>query len=218
MHNIIIGETCLLSHQLRRIGIVQGSKCLFEHMLVNLDGVKKLIEDEFRYILSEEELNFMYYMYYPHHGIGYSKWVNKRYTLDQDNIFSWPVFSFFHCDEFNNNQIETIKRRCARLQDAFEDDLPVNLFYYYRNSDRYNVDIMIRKMKEFLLFLKEKYSKTINVFLFVKYNDSIRKVDMSNHGDITLISITSPSSWIGIDDNWDGHTDDDLFDEVLKLF
>jgi hypothetical protein len=217
MHNIIIGETCLLSYQLRRIGIIQGSKSLFEHMLVNLDGVKKLIEDEFKYILSEEELNFMYYMYYPHHSIGYTKWVNKRYTVDSDNIFSWPVFSFFHCDEFNSTQVEVIKRRCKRLQDSLKDNSTVNLFYYYRNSERFNIESIITKMKEFLLFLKEKYNKLINAFLFVKYDDITRKINITNHDNMTLVTITSPSSWVGVDDNWDGHSDNDLFDEVFKL-
>ena len=96
MHNIIIGETCLLSYQLRRLNITEGKNELFDNMLTTIDGVYDLIDDDFNDILNEEYLEFISYMYYPDHNISHPKWVNKKYSLDKDNIFSWPVFVSLH--------------------------------------------------------------------------------------------------------------------------
>ena len=122
MHNLIIGETCLLSYQLRRLNIIEGKNELFDNMLVTIDGVYDLLDDNFNNILNEEYLEFINYMYYPDHNISHPKWINKKYSLDKDNIFSWPVFSFFHYDAFNQDQKDSIIRKTNRFKSKLEDN------------------------------------------------------------------------------------------------
>jgi len=168
MHNLIIGETCLLSYQLRRLNITEGKNELFDNMLATIDGVYDLIDDDFNNILNEEYLEFMNYMYYPNHNISHSKWVNKKYSIDRDNIFSWPVFSFFHYDAFNQEQKDSIIRKTLRLKNKLEDDENVNLFYYYREGKNYNLKKIIEKCNSFKKFITKKYNKPFNIILITK--------------------------------------------------
>ena len=211
MHNLIIGETCLLSYQLRRLNITEGKNELFDNMLATIDGVYDLINDNFNNILNDEYLEFINYPYYPDHGISHSKWINKKYSIDKDNIFSWPVFAFFHYDAFNQEQKNSIIRKTIRLKNKLEDDENVNLFYYYREGKNYNLSKIIEKCNSFKKFLTKKYNKPFNFFLITKdsgdKNILSKKIDGVHH-----FNFTSPFSWIGIDDNWDGHSDNDLFD------
>jgi len=219
MHNLIIGETCLLSYQLRRLNITEGKNELFDNMLATIDGVYDLIDDDFNNILNEEYLEFMNYMYYPNHNISHSKWVNKKYSIDRDNIFSWPVFSFFHYDAFNQEQKDSIIRKTLRLKNKLEDDENVNLFYYYREGKNYNLKKIIEKCNSFKKFITKKYNKPFNIILITKdsggKNILYKKID-----DIYHFNFTSPHSWVGIDDNWDAHHDNNLFDtfkeEIFK--
>ena len=219
MHNLIIGETCLLSYQLRRLNITEGKNELFDNMLATIDGVYDLIDDDFNNILNEEYLEFMNYMYYPNHNISHSKWVNKKYSIDRDNIFSWPVFSFFHYDAFNQEQKDSIIRKTLRLKNKLEDDENVNLFYYYREGKNYNLKKIIEKCNSFKKFITKKYNKPFNIILITKdsggKNILYKKID-----DIYHFNFTSPHSWVGIDDNWDAHNDNNLFDtfkeEIFK--
>ena len=219
MHNLIIGETCLLSYQLRRLNITEGKNELFDNMLATIDGVYDLIDDDFNNILNEEYLEFMNYMYYPNHNISHSKWVNKKYSIDRDNIFSWPVFSFFHYDAFNQEQKDSIIRKTLRLKNKLEDDENVNLFYYYREGKNYNLKKIIEKCNSFKKFITKKYNKPFNIILITKdsggKNILYKKID-----DIYHFNFTSPHSWVGIDDNWDAHHDNNLFntfkEEIFK--
>lgn len=211
MHNLIIGETCLLSYQLRRLNITEGKNELFDNMLATIDGVYDLIDDNFNNILNEEYLEFINYMYYPDHNISHPKWINKKYSLDKDNIFSWPVFSFFHYDAFNQDQKDSIIRKTSRFKSKLEDKENVNLFYYYREGKNYNLSKIFEKCNNFKKFISEKYDKNFNIILITKdagnKNLLYKKID-----NIHYFNFTSPYSWVGIDDNWDGHCDNDLFD------
>ena len=188
-------------------------------MLATIDGVYDLIDDDFNNILNEEYLEFMNYMYYPNHNISHSKWVNKKYSIDRDNIFSWPVFSFFHYDAFNQEQKDSIIRKTLRLKNKLEDDENVNLFYYYREGKNYNLKKIIEKCNSFKKFITKKYNKPFNIILITKdsggKNILYKKID-----DIYHFNFTSPHSWVGIDDNWDAHHDNNLFDtfkeEIFK--
>lgn len=217
MHNLIIGETCLLSYQLRRLNITEDKNELFDNMLATIDGVYDLINDNFNNILNEEYLEFINYMYYPDHNISHSKWINKKYSLDKDNIFSWPVFSFFHYDAFNQNQKDSIMRKTSRFKSKLEDKENVNLFYYYREGKNYNLNKIFEKCSSLLLFLTTKYNKQFKLFLITKTHD-IKGVKFKDYGSIQHFNFTSPSSWIGTDDNWNGSSDNDLFDSFLEHY
>ena len=217
MHNMIIGETCLLAYQLRRLNIIQDENELFDNMITTLDGVHKLIEDDFQHILNVQYLKHLNYAYYPDHGISYSKWVNTRYSIDTNNIFSWPVFSFFHYDAFNIEQKDSIKRKTQRFEEKFMSKENVNLFYYYREGKNFNIEKIIEKCSSLLLFLITKYNKQFKLFLITKTHD-IKGVKFKDYGSIQHLNFTSPSSWIGTDDNWNGSSDNDLFDNFLEHY
>jgi hypothetical protein len=217
MHNIIIGETCLLSYQLRRLNIIQNENGLFDNVLINIEGVKLLIEDDFKDLLDEKYLKYLYYLYYPKHNIGHYKWINVKYTTDEDNIFSWPVFSFFHYDILNIDNKNSIQRKLDRFKSYLADDQKLNLFYYYRYSEKFNFEKVIEKINTLSDILNMKYNKKINVFLITKSegDDDILYNKIHN---IHHFNFISKFSWIGIDDNWNGSSDNHLFDSFLKLY
>ena len=61
--NIILGETCLLGYQLRRLGVVDGPTQLFENMLVTAEGVHSFIKNNCADIIDEEYTQHLYYSY-----------------------------------------------------------------------------------------------------------------------------------------------------------
>ena len=212
MHNIIIGETCLLSYQLRRLGIVSDAKDLFENMLVNLDGVRAIISDDFNFLIDTNYLNYEHYVYYPDHNIGYPKWINKKYTLDNDNIFSWPVCSFFHYDSFNSSQVESIKRKVLRFKNKLEDKKAVNFYYYYRWSPNFNIETFKDKAEDFIAYVSKKYNKDFKLTVITKKDVKYKSIQSNIKNNITYVEFSSPFSWIYIDDNWNGSSDNELFD------
>tara|TARA_R110002020_G_scaffold458034_1_gene675223 strand:+ start:2180 stop:2857 length:678 start_codon:yes stop_codon:yes gene_type:complete len=211
MHNLIIGETCLLSYQLRRLKITEGKNELFDNMLATIDGVYDLIDDNFCDILTDNYLDFINYLYYPDHGIWTAKWINRKYSIDKDNIFSWPVFAFFHYDAFSQDQKDSIIRKTARFKSKLEDNEDINLFYYYREGRNYNLDKIIEKCNNFKKFISDKYDKNFNFILITK-NIGDKNILYKKIDDIYHFDFRSPHSWIGIDDNWDARCDNDLFD------
>jgi hypothetical protein len=213
-NKIIIGETCLLDKQLRRCGIINGPHGLFDNVLINLDGVKYIIENDFSYILDRNFLINESYNYYPKHNIIYSKWINKKYSIDRDNIYSWNVMSFFHLDNINN--LDSLCRKLNRTKSWLEDSNDVVMFYYYRRSDKYNTQKHENKIINFSNFINKKYNKTIKI---VNFNNLIGE----SHYDIKMfeelilsIDIYSKNCWTDIDDNWDAHTDNFLFDKIFN--
>ena len=56
MNTLIIGETCLLRYQLDRLGLKNDATNIFDDMMVNLDGVKGIVEEDFSDMLSPEHL------------------------------------------------------------------------------------------------------------------------------------------------------------------
>lgn len=184
-------------------------------MLVNIDGVYSLVSDDFKNILDENYLLYKNFTYYPEYNISHTKWINTRYTMDDDKIFSWPVFSFFHYDTLNSEQRESISRKTVRLKEKFEDPLSVNLFYYYRKSERYNLDKIIEKCVFFLEYLRNRYNKEF-VFFLIHKDDNSKNVKYDIIHGIHSFLFSSPHSWIGIDDNWNGSSDNDLFDIFNK--
>lgn len=217
MHNLIIGETCLLSFQLRRLQIISGKNELFDNMIVNLDGVYELIKDDFKYILDEQHLKYVNYSFYPDHRIQYSKWINTKYSVDYSSIFSWPLFCFFHYDSFNEQQKSSINRKTQRFKSQLEDKENVNLFYYYRRSRKHSIDTILSKSKLFLDYVVKRYDKQFNLFLIDKQTGH-SGLSYENYNRLHFYKFTSPCSWIGIDDNWDGHCDNILFDEFLEHY
>lgn len=215
-NNLIIGETCLLGYQLRRLNVVQGPSGFFESMLVNLDGVQSLVNDDFVYALHGDYLHNDYFLYYPEHNIGYNKWINKKYTLDIDNIFSWPVFSYFHYDAFDQSQKDSICRKLERLKEILQNNNNVNLFYYYRASNRFNIQKFLKKADDFIMFLEKKYNKSFHMFLITKKDSSETKVTTFTYPRITHSEFVSPYTWVGIDDNWNGSSDNGLFDSLKE--
>lgn len=215
-NNIIIGETCLLSYQLRRLNIVTKETGIFENMLVNLDGVRSLIEDDFIFALHGDYLSNDHYVYYPEHNIGYNKWVNKKYTLDIDDIFSWPVFSYFHYDILDQERLHSIDRKIDRLKAALQTEKNTNLFYYYRPSSRFNLQKFLEKADSFISFLEKKYDKTFRMFLLTKKDNEEVKVTTCLYDKIIHSEFVSPHVWTGIDDNWNGSSDNNLFDIFQK--
>ena len=217
MHNLIIGETCLLSSQLRRLQIIDGKNELFDNMIVNLDGVYELIKDDFQYIVDEQHLKYINYSFYPEYGIRYTKWINTKYSLDYDGVFSWPIFCFFHYDSLNDQQKASIIRKVERFKMQLEDSKNVNFFYYYRAGVNSNVERVISKCKFFTDYAAQKYSKQFNLFLINKQTGQ-NCLSYENYDNVYSYKFRSPHSWIGIDDNWDGHSDNVMFDEFLQHY
>lgn len=216
MHNLIIGETCLLSYQLRRLGIIEGKNELFDNMLTTMDGVYSLIDNDFNDILNNNYLKFKNYMYYSEHNICHSKWINTKYSIDKDNIFSWPLFAFFHYDALNQEQKNSIIRKTTRFKNKLQDTENVNFFYYYREGKNYNLAKIIEKCSIFRKFISKKYNKNFKIFLISKETGK-KNILYKEQDNIYHFNFLSPYSWIGIDDNWDGHSDNDLFDHFKLI-
>lgn len=215
MNKIIIGETCLLDKQLRRCGIIDDFHGCFDNTLINLDGLLEVIKDDFKYLFDDNYLKMVNYLYYPKHGIYHNKWVNGKYTVNVDNIYSWDVMSFFHLDNVNESEIQSIKRKIERTKQWFEDDEDTLLFYYYRYNDNYNQEKHLVKLRQFLSFISDKYNKS---FKCVNINNIIGvdklTIDSSDNNILNIL-VSSKNSWIDIDDNWDAHTDNHIFDFIF---
>jgi len=210
IENLILGETCLLNVQLRRLGITSGPHNIFDNALVNLDGVYEIVNNDFQDMISS--CDFKRYTFYPDHNISYSKFISSKYTLDKDNIFSWDVFSHFHTDSLSQDIIDSLERKIQRTKLLFENKNKLRLFYYYRYSKKYNIEKLKEKINEFLNLLKFKYNKE---FKFVLLTNNI----VENNKNLIYINdsfqhfhFDTVNSWIGIDENWDGKSDNDLFD------
>jgi hypothetical protein len=215
MNNLIIGETCLLSKQLRRIDIIDGPKNMFENVLINLDGLIKIIDNDFNYILDKNYLKFDNFPFYPEHNISYPKWNHKLYSVYND-LYSWPLYCpFFHNDAANDSDYESYARKILRTKKIFEDSSDTALFYYYRPHKKYNTVQIIDKFNFFIDKIILKYNKVFKIHLITKednLNTRNVKIDVLND-KLVHSHFISPNSWTGIDDNWDGHSDNVLFDE-----
>lgn len=186
----------------------------FDNLLVNLDGVANIINDDFIGILDNQYLDYINYTYYTDHNISHQKWVNRQYSVDYDNIYSWNVCSLFHIH--NQTDFDILRRRVDRTKQWFEDSTQLMLFYYYRQSERYNVSKHHEKLVHFVESISAKYKKDIKC---INFNSVVgdKKVDYQLlNNNVLSVTLFTPNSWIGIDDNWDAHTDNDLFYEVFN--
>ena len=222
MNNLIIGETCLLSKQLKRLGIIDGPTKMFDDTLVNLDSVKLIIEHDFENILKDEYLKFIDYMFYPEHNIHYPKWINNIYSIPDSTIYSWPIYSpLFHHDNATQQERESYLRKIERTKQIFENkDTSTTLFYYHRQHNNSDYNTIITKYIEFIQWVNKKYNRLqVNQFKGVLITNHIEPTKTLTLDLITSNLIhghfTSPHSWIGIDDNWDAHTDNELFDQFF---
>jgi len=176
-----------------------------------------LIEDNFEHLLDTNYLKYVNYLYYPEHNIRHYKWINVKYTTDEDNIFSWPVFSFFHYDILDIDNKNSIQRKLDRLKSCLADDKNLNLFYYYRYSDNFNLLKITEKLNILTDILMKKYHKKINIFLITK-SEGDNNLYYEKICNIHHFNFISKSSWVGIDDNWNGSSDNDLFETFLKMY
>ena len=189
MNTLIIGETCVLKYQLNRVGLKNDATNIFDDMMVNLDGVRGIITEDFKDMLSREHLQNVNYLYYPEYNIYHNKPLNLKYTVNDDNLYSWDVCSFFHFDVHTQEAFDSLGRKLERTKNLFECAEPLTLYYYYRQHNNYDIPRLKNKLLDFYTF--ENTSKLY-------------------HGHFTTIN-----SWVGIDDNWDAHTDNALFDDFL---
>lgn len=209
--NLIIGETCLLNVQLRRLGLTTGPHNIFDNTLVNLDGVHEIISNDFQDMISS--CDFKNYTFYSDHNISYSKFISSKYSIDKDNLFSWDVFSHFHTDSLSKDIIDSLERKIQRTKQLFENSNTLRLFYYYRYSTKYNIPKLKEKINSFLILLNIKYNKEFKFVLLtnniVNSNKNLTHIIDNN---INHFHFDTTNSWIGIDENWDGKSDNDLFD------
>lgn len=213
MNKIILGETCLCEYQLYRTGIIDGTHGCFDSIKINLDGVAAIIENDFEYILSNEHLKFMQYEYYP--GVTYLKWINTKYSLDIDNMFSWPVYSLFHLDNMQGGR-ESYQRKINRTRLMFEDDNPTILFYYYRYSENYNVHLMLSKTSALIKLLEDKYNKQFKASVMTYMPSDNNFIQITTTDKLHHTMFHSTTSWIETDDNWSGECNNPLFDEYAN--
>ena len=211
--SVILGETCLLRYQLDRAGIKNEATNIFDDMKVNLAGVSKIVENDFSDLLSPGLIERVNYLYYPEHGIRHNKPLNKKYTLNYEGIFSWDVCCFFHFDVETPEAYASLVRKTERTKAIFESDDEVTLFYYYRPHSKYNVPKLKQKLDEFLLFLEDKYNKCFKAVLITQEQCDDNAVEINGEGSKLIHGrFKTRDSWVGIDDNWDGHSNNDLFD------
>lgn len=214
---LIIGETCLLRNQLNRLNIKKEETNLFDDMKINLDSVSKIIEDDFSDILNPNYLQKVNYLYYPEHNIWHNKFLNLKYCIDSDKIFSWDVCCFFHFDIYNQEEFNSLIRKKERTKALLESDTPITLFYYYRYSDRQDTKKLKLKLSKLLDFLENKYKKTFNCCLITqKLGDSNHLDLLEDTKNIIHAHFTTMNSWIDIDDNWDGHKENMLFESFFS--
>ncbi len=214
--SVILGETCLVKYQLSRSGIKQDATNIFDDMLVNLEGVTKIVENDFSDLMNTQLIERVNYLYYPEHGIRHNKSINKKYTLNHEGLFSWDTCSFFHFDIETPEAYASLARKTERTKAIFESDNEVTLFYYYRPHAKYDIPKLKQKLCEFLLFLEDKYNKSFKAVLITQEQCEDEAVDISEE-DNKLIHghFRTRTSWIGIDDNWNGHKSNDLFDSFF---
>jgi hypothetical protein len=176
MNNIIIGETCLLSRQLKRLGVTDGPTKMFDDVLVNLDSIKLIIANDFKDILNSDYLTFTNYMFYPKHNIHYPKWINNFYSVQDNSLYSWPIYApLFHCDSATEQECESYRRKIERTKKIFEDsNTNTVLYYYHRRHENSNYDNIIIKYQEFIDWLNIKYNRLqINKFKGVLITNNI---------------------------------------------
>ena len=218
INKIILGENCLLEHQLYRTGIINQPHGCFDSMKIHIDSITQIIKDDFTGLLYRSNLSFLNYMYYE--GVVLTKWINNKYSGDEDNLFSWPVCCLFHLDSLEINKIitkekvDSFQRKINRTKKLFEDENETILFYYYRHHKKYDIKALEKKLISFMEFVERKYNKPFKLSL-LSYNKGSK-----NHMENKKISkniihskFTSNISWTLPDDNWNGQCDNDLFDE-----
>jgi len=216
MNNLILGETCLLKYQLSRLGIKKDATNIFDDMMVNLDGVRGIIENDFEDMLSLEHLQNVNYLYYPEHSIYHNKPLNLKYTVNDDNLYSWDVCSFFHFDVQTQEEFDSLGRKLERTKKLFECDEPLTLYYYYRQHSNSDIPRVKNKLLDFYTFVTQKYKKEFKIILITQEQGDANKVDIvENNSKLYHGHFTTISSWVDIDDNWDAHTDNALFDDFL---
>lgn len=211
--SVILGETCLVKYQLSRSGIKQDATNIFDDMLVNLEGVRKIVENDFSDLMNTQLIERVNYLYYPEYAIRHNKHINKKYTLNYEGLFSWDVCCFFHFDIETPEAYASLARKTERTKAIFESEDAVTLFYYYRPHPKYDIPKLKQKLDEFLLFLEDKYKKSFKAVLITQEQCDDRDVEINGEGSKLIHGhFKTRDSWIGIDDNWDGHSSNDLFD------
>ena len=210
MNKIILGETCLCEYQLYRTGVIDGPHGCFDSIKINLDGILGIINDDFKYMLSDGHLQFEDFEYYP--GISYPKWINTKYSSDVDIMFSWPVYSLFHLDGMMGGR-ESYQRKIDRTKSMFEDAEPTVLFYYYRFNSDYNVELLLSKLNSFVELLTTKYDKRFLISAMTYNPSEESSISISSNTTIHHTTFNTSNSWIETDDNWSGACDNALFDE-----
>jgi len=218
MNNLIIGETCLLSKQLKRIGITDGPTKMFDDVLVNLDSIMLIIDNDFNDILKGDYLTFTDYMFYPEYNIHYSKWINNLYSVPDNNMYSWPIYApLFHHDSATEQERESYIRKIERTKKIFEDPLNTIVYYYHRHHSNSNISNITQKFIQFIEFLNLKYKKRFKGVIFTNNISNIKKIETNIlTQDLVHAHFLTTDSWIGIDDNWDAHTDNELFDQFFS--
>lgn len=212
MTNIILGETCLLGYQLRRLGVIDGPTQLFENMIVTAEGVHSFIKNNCADIIDEEHIQHLYYSYYPQDNIAYSKRVNSKYAPINPNLFSWPVFAFFHYDSFDEEERSSILRKRDRLIESLTDKDTLNLYYYYRHCEGANLERIKSELKSISRTIEELYKSKAKVFLIDKVDSSNQDIITDIDGCVVHATFYSPNSWVKADDNWNASIDNVLFD------
>ncbi len=215
---LIIGETCLLRYQLSRLKIKNDQTNLFDDMKINLDSVSGVIMDNFADILNPDYLQRVNYLYYPDHNIWHNKFLNLKYSIDLDNLFSWKVCCFFHFDIYNQEELSSLVRKRDRTKILVESEDAVTLFYYYRNSEKQNIKKLKLKLYNFIKFLQSKYDKEFNCILITQDVGNLENINVSEDSNVSHVHFTTLNSWVGIDDNWDGHKENHMFDTFFSKF
>jgi hypothetical protein len=216
MNHLIIGETCLLKYQLTRVGIKKDPTDIFDDMMVNLDGVRNIIQHNFEDMLSPENIKNVNYLYYPDHGICHNKPINIKYTTNDNDLYSWDVCSFFHFDVQTQESFNSLIRKLKRTKQKFESSEPLTLYYYYRKHKKQDIARLKKKIESFLDFVRRKYSKQIKIVLVTQDEGDADFLNIEQDTDDFYHGhFTTTSSWVGIDENWDAHLNNDLFDLFL---
>lgn len=215
MNKIIIGETCLLDKQLRRCGVIDSAHGCFDNVMVNLDGIFNILLDDFEHLVSPDYLKLLPYLYYKDHNISHTKYINTKYCLNFDNIYSWDVMSFFHLDGNFEDGLASVNRKIERTKLWMEEDKPTILYYYYKQGPTYNISKHLEKLMNFSKWIDSKYQKSFKIVNITNVHGH-SDVEFTLYDNILDCKLTTLNSWIGIDENWDAHTDDALFDTLFQ--
>jgi hypothetical protein len=181
-------------------------------MLVTAEGVNMFLKDKCENLLEESSTEYIHYTYYHRDGISYSKWMNTRYVPTNQSIYSWPIFCFFHYDSFNCDEKSSIYRKRDRFIDSISNKGSINLHYYYRYCESTNFDFVKNELKEMCKIIEDVYSSNSRVYLVSKIDSVESGISTDIDGNIIHTTFHSPHSWIRADDNWNGATDNHLFD------